>query len=266
MRLLIILMVLFGTTIGVVAADLPREQRIAGEIVDSIVVGDPVWLGTEDGQAFLAIYTAQETAKPEGGLIILHGRNAHPDWVGVVQPLRTELPASGWVTLSLQLPVAAVDAPADAYDLLVSESYPRIMAGIQYLKERDVTPIVLLGHSLGARIGLAYLASNPQAEVGALVAVGLPIGRSDPREDILGAIEKLRIPILDIYGSRDLQAVTQTARERAAVARRSGNEGYQQQEISGADHFFRGLDDTLVTRVRAWLKRWGSVPRDAQAK
>jgi hypothetical protein len=43
------------------------------------------------------------------------------------------------------------------------------------------------------------------------------------------------------------------SKERLRAALKGDSSAYQQLEIQGADHFFRGLDDDLVARVRAWI-------------
>jgi len=235
------------------ASDLLREQRIVNEIIDGIVVGEPVWL--QAGKLrFLAIHAEAERADVRGGAIILHGRDANPTWVDVVQPLRVGLPAAGWETLSLQLPVAAADALGAASADLIPEAFPRIAAAIDFFRQRGIVNLVLIGHSLGARMAVEYVAAEKPPEVRALVAIGLSAGRDRDR-GTLAALQQIRRPLLDIYGSRDIAGVLSSAPLRAAASRRAGNSAYRQLEMAGADHFFRGLDDTLISRVRSWMAR-----------
>ena len=70
------------------ASDLAREQRIAAEIEEGILVGEPVMLQA-GGSEFFAIYAEEESSYVKGAAIILHGRGAHPDWTEVIQPLRS---------------------------------------------------------------------------------------------------------------------------------------------------------------------------------
>jgi pimeloyl-ACP methyl ester carboxylesterase len=236
------------------AADLMREQRIAAEIEDAILVGEPIRLQAGE-VSFFAIHAEAETDRLRGAVILLHGRGANPDWNDVIKPLRTRLPEAGWETLSLQMPVAASDAPDRAYRALIPEAGPRIDAAVEFFRQRGFGNIVLLGHSLGSRMGLAWLAAGAPEEIRAFVAVGLPVGRGSGGQEALAALEKVKIPMLDIYGSQDIGAVRRSVRARAQAARRAGNSGYRQVEVAGADHFFRGLEDTLVLRVRAWIAR-----------
>ena len=239
------------------ASDLVREQRITEEIEESILVGEPIRLQAGDIE-FLAIHTEAETPTTKGAVILLHGRGAHPNWVDVIQPLRSELPDNGWETLSLQMPVASVEAPDQIWRDLIPEAFPRIKAGIEFLKQRKKTDITLLGHSLGARMGTEFLAVEKPKEIRRFVSVGLSANRKQPKSGTLGALQKISIPLLDIYGSRDISPVLDSARARSVAARKAENSNYRQIEVAGADHFFTGLDDTLLMRVRAWLARTAS--------
>lgn len=236
------------------ASDLVRELRITEEIEESILVGEAIRLQAGDIE-FLAIYSEAETANTKGAVILLHSRGAHPNWVDVIQPLRSELPSSGWETLSLQMPVAAAEAPDWIWLELIPEAFPRIKAGIEFLMQRKRRKIALLGHSFGARMGAEFLATVKPQEIGSFVAIGLPANRKEQDSGTLGALKKINIPLLDIYGSQDISQVLESARARAAAALQAKNSNYRQIEVAGADHFFNGLDDLLVAQVRAWLER-----------
>ena len=256
MRYLSVLFV--GLTVFVAAAgasDLVREGRIARGLTEELVVGEPLTLKAGDLE-FFAIHTAAETAEVRGGVILLHGRGAHPEWQDVIQPLRVELPKSGWETLSLQLPLAGVDGDAWTYEQLIPEADPRIAAAVEFLRQRKIRNIVLVGHSLGARMGVHYLASGQvPKEVRAMVAVGLHFGPEGSPVDTAGDLAQVKLPLLDIYGSRDLDRVLAGVQARAAAARKAENRAYRQTEVIGADHRFQGMDRTLVARVRAWMEK-----------
>ena len=92
-----------------VASDVEKERRWADQIVDALIDGEAVWLRAGEHD-FLGIYTEAEDADSKHSAIILHGVGVHPDWQQVVYPLRARLPALGWRTLSLQMPVLPNDA------------------------------------------------------------------------------------------------------------------------------------------------------------
>lgn len=247
--------------VSALASDLLQEQKNAIEIKESLVVGKAISLKAGD-QEFLAIHGEADIAEPKGAAILLHGMGGNPAWSPVVQSLRIGLPEHGWEILSLQMPVAPTGAATWSYDSLVPEAAPRITAAIEFLKQQEIEKIVLVGHSMGARMGLEAIAANAPKEVIALVAVGVPTKVEEPEAGVLGALQKIKLPILDIYGSRDLPLVLEGVKERLRAARKAENSGYQQVEIQGADHFFRGVEDDLLARARAWMGKQASMVKE----
>jgi len=239
---------------SVTASNLAREQRIAEQIVDAILDGEPIWLEA-DGRQFLAIYTEASTEKTLGGVILLHGMGANPDWTDVIQPLRVNLPDRGWDTLSIQLPVAAGDAEFSDYLPLIQEAAPRIQAAVDYFKSQQNSNLILIGHSLGARMGLVFLSNKAPAQIQGFVAIGLSAPKARDKNPVLDALAKIEIPMLDLYGRHDLASVTQTAELRHKAADRAI---YRQDMVEGADHFFHSLDTILISRVAAWIRRVAS--------
>ena len=60
--------------------------------------------------------------------------------------------------------------------------------------------------------------------------------------------------MLDLYGDDDLPGVLETAEARKAGA--AHNARYSQQVIEGANHFFDGVDDELISAVVDWVQRF----------
>lgn len=54
-------------------------------------------------QEFYALYQAHQTARPLGGVVLLHDEGQHGDWPRLTRPLRLGLAQHGWATLSLNL-------------------------------------------------------------------------------------------------------------------------------------------------------------------
>lgn len=234
------------------ASDQAKEQRWEAQIVDALIVGEPVKLKAGKVE-FLGIFAENATEEAMGGAIILHGIGAHPAWPEVIQPLRTGLPDYGWATLSLQMPILANDAAGEDYAPLFPEVGPRIQAGVDYLKKRGIRNIVIVAHSMGTAMASYYLSQKPDPSVTAYVAIGMNALKSDPRMDNTVSLRKITLPILDIYGSRDLPGVMASAKARRTAAAKAGNKRYTQIQIEGADHFFNNMDSLLVKRVRGWM-------------
>lgn len=235
------------------ASDLAKEQRWADQIVDELIDGDAVWLEA-DGQKFLSILTPA-AGDTKGGVIVMHGIGVHPNWPQVVYPLRVQLAERGWTTLSLQMPILPNEAEAREYIPLLNEVPGRIRAGIAALKGQDAEPIFLVTHSLGSGMARHFLAAGGDAAIRGFAGVGMVVNKQVPQINSLHALEKIRLPVLDLYGENDLKTVVDTAAERAAAAQAGGNANYVQVKIPGADHFFEGFEEPLVQTVADWLSK-----------
>jgi pimeloyl-ACP methyl ester carboxylesterase len=234
------------------ASDLEREQRLAEQTIDAIFDGEPRMLDAS-GQAFLGIYTETETIPEKGAAIILHGRGTHPDWEQVANPLRIALPAHGWSTLSLQMPVLAKDASFYDYEPIFPEAIPRIEAGIRYLRRQGTRRIVLIAHSCGVHMSMAWLKQQGDAGIDAYIGIGM--GATDYQQPMRRPFpfDRIRVPLLNIYGSNDYPAVQRQAQQLEPLL--AGiNPASAQIQIEGADHYFDGQNEALVEAVIDWLE------------
>ena len=100
-----------------------------------------------------------------------------------------------------------------------------------------------------------YMSKNPDKAIRALVAVGVSgvMYKEDDKVGYLNALKTIKVPILDIFGSKDLPSVLKGEKAKAATARKAGNKSYTQVKITGANHFFDNKEDILIKRVRGWL-------------
>ncbi|MCU7924930.1 MAG: alpha/beta hydrolase family protein [Candidatus Thiodiazotropha sp. (ex Dulcina madagascariensis)] len=252
MRLILLLLAYLAPAAQ--ASNLSMEQRIAVAIDRPTLQGKAVWLETGTGR-FLAILNETTAPKRHGGALLLHDRGTHADWHEVINPLRRQLASNGWDSLSLQMPVSDDPPDLDALQALLTEASPRIQAAIDYLANRQIENLVFVGHGLGATMALNHATSRPSQDLRGIVAIGLSMAQDNERDPVYQAMVGLEIPILDLYGSRDLASVTGSAAARRAAAAKNPRADYRQDRVAGADHFFKGLQDHLVTRIRAWLRR-----------
>lgn len=252
-RIVIIIFFLIMVNQVALASDLAREQRIADEIADSIVDGDIVYLNSGEHE-FLNIYTETDIIASEGAIIILHGRGFHPDWEDVVHPLRVGLAASGWNTLSMQMPV--LDKTAKYYDYVpvLAESFPRIEAGLDYLKQQGNKKIVLIAHSCSVHMVMAWVDAGRFRDINAYVGIGM--GATDYKQPMAKPfpLEKISVPILDVYGADEYPAVLRGAGERYKMIESAGNKKSKQLVVPRANHYFTGQGDALLETVRSWLR------------
>ena len=253
MRNLLLTMVIFSSWLTVGAAsDLEKEKRWSEQISDSLLTGEALELKAGN-ISFMGIYTEAAQGETGNAVILVHGIGAHPDWPEVIHPLRVRLPEHGWATLSVQMPILANDAELKDYLPLFDESGPRLKAAIDYLHAHGARTVVIVAHSLGASMAARFVADNPGA-VNGLVLIGMSVIDLDDKMNGALALEKISVPVLDLYGSRDLEGVLNPNGTRASAARKAGNSNYQQFAIEGGDHFYMGLEDELVRRVYGWLK------------
>lgn len=234
-------------------SNLKREKNWADQVVDAVVVGEPVWLSARRHK-FLALYAPPAQAGVRG-VILLHGRGVHPAW-GFIDNLRTDLAEAGFHTLSLQMPILATDAPFGAYGKTFPEAFERIDAGIQYLKQKGVKRVLLIGHSSGAMTAVAYAAKRPQAPVTGVVAIGLstfPSGPDAMQPAIM--LKSVRVPVLDLYGANDLHEVLSYTEARRTAAQAAGNNGYSAVRVADANHFFTDQYEALKKHILDWLRR-----------
>jgi len=230
---------------------------MAEQIVDAILDGEPFELAAADGQRFLAIYTESDAPEPpRGTAIILHGRGFHPDWATVIHPLRVQLPERGWHTLSIQLPVLGTSATYYDYAPVFADAAPRIDAAVAEARSRDDGPIVIIAHSCGYHMAQHWLETGGRPAMGSIDAfVGIGMGATDFGQQMVRPfiLDRLTVPVLDVFGRRDFPAVRRLAATRLEAMRAAGHPHSAQRVVAGADHYYRGREDRLVEIIAGWL-------------
>lgn len=223
-------------------ADYAREQRWADEITPAILVGDPVQLVLPTGRKFLGIYAPN--SKAQAGVIVVHGLGVHPDW-GLINPLRSLLSEQGYATLSVQMPVLTNEARGSDYPPTFPEAAERITVAVNYLRGKGHQKIAIVSHSLGARMANVFLNQANAPAINAWVAISISGEYTQP--------EMFKAPVLDLYGEKDLPAMLEGAAKRANAIQKI--RGSAQVSVTGADHFFNGMDTELVRTVKLFLDR-----------
>ena len=224
------------------AQDYEKEKRWADEIRKTLMVGDAVWLEQKKGHRFIALHT--EAGKPRGAAIIAHGRGWNPDFE-LYGSLRAKLAESGYTTLSIQLPVLPSTAILGLYVPLYPDARERFQLAVDFLKAKGYRNIAIVSHSLGATMANQYLIRTEDTSVGAWVFIGILQG--------LEEMYRIRIPVLDVFGSQDWTVTMWGADERKKQIEK--NPGSGQVMVQDAKHFFEDREDELVRLVVAFLDR-----------
>lgn len=243
MRTLLATLIVFSSISTLAAPDYEREKRWDDEVSPGIVVGEPLYLQQKNGHKFLAIYTEATAAKM--GLVVVHGLGIHPDW-GMIGTLRQQLPEHGYATLSIQMPVLAVDAKPEAYAATFPEATERLQLAVADLKAKGHKRVAIVSHSMGSRMTHGYMARNPA--VNAWASLGIPAALGPGAPLTYGAI---KVPVLDLYGANDFPPVLKGAAARKASLK--GNPKSKQVVIAEADHFFAGHEEEMVSAVKTFL-------------
>ena len=229
------------------------EQQIAAKLAEDAAATEVVWLEA-GGDEFIGLFNQQTGVKAAGAAIILHGMGGHADWPRVISPLRQSLPEQHWTTLSIQLPLVAIENPIEDYGKTLNAAADRIQAAVRFLRKRKFMNIVIIGQSFGAASALYYLAQPERPKALAMVAIGLQdYAFLKPNIDVLVLIEKTSVPLLDIYGEHDYRRVVEQAPDRRLAAKKANNKKYTQIEIQGANHYFYKNEELLAKRIRGWL-------------
>ncbi len=237
---------------------------------------------TVAGQEIDATYLEETLGKRHGAIIMLHDSGNSLEDQGVVTPLRHALPQYGWSTLTLTLDYpfkadillsptlenvsearasSAMESASETQDKQVTDSkgntptlppisnQQRIETAIAFLKAKNIDRIIILGHGKGGTIAVGLFDKISTAIAG-LALIGTPeLSNSD--ETTFSVMQK---PIIDLYGDKDLEGVEQAVTKRKIVMKRGINKRYVVRKVAGADHFFTGLQSSLVTTIRGWLK------------
>ncbi len=230
--------------------DYAREQRLADEIVDVILDGDPEWLQA-NGREFLSIYYEADDSR--AAVIILHGRGFHPDWADAVSPLRIGLVDRGYTTLALQMPVLEKDAKYYDYIPIFGNAHERIEAGIEFLRGQGHERVILLAHSCGAHMAMDWVRAKRDSGIDGYIGLGM--GATDYRQPMHQPfpLDWMRVPILDLYAGEDFPAVQRMAPARKQMIEKAGHPRSMQTVLPGADHYYTDFGEPLVARVADWL-------------
>jgi pimeloyl-ACP methyl ester carboxylesterase len=228
--------------IPALAQDYEKEKRWSDGIIKTLIIGNAEWLQQKNGHRFLALYT--EAEKPRGAVIVAHGRGWSPDFE-LYGTLRTRLAELGYTTLAIQLPVLPSTAILGLYVPLYPDARERFQLAVDFLKAKGHRNIGIVSHSLGATMANQYLIRTDETAVRAWVFIGILQG--------LEETFRIKIPVMDVYGSHDWTVILQGASERNAQIQRMA--GSTQVEVPGAKHFFEGKEEELLRTIVTFLDK-----------
>jgi alpha/beta superfamily hydrolase len=122
-----------------------------------------------------------------------------------------------------------------------------VRTALDWLDREFHLPLIFAGFSFGAAVGL--LAACPDARVGAVIGLGLPVVTIDDRDYDFEFLRNCTKPKLFVSGDRD---------QFGPRAKLEGTVGSLPEPkklviIEGADHFFAGRLRELRETIEAWI-------------
>ena len=224
------------------AQDYEREARWAEQTLAAPVFGDAVQIEQKNGHRFLALYL--RAADERGAVVIAHGRGWSPDFE-LYGDLRVRLADAGYSTLSIQMPVLPGSAKLGDYLLTFSDADERLALAITWLRAKGDARVAIVSHSLGATMANHYLINTPGPTADAWVFISIINGLED--------MFRVKIPVLDVFGSEDWDVTRFGADERTAQIAKNADS--QQVIIPGGRHFYEGKREQLASVTVAFLDR-----------
>ena len=157
--------------------------------------------------------------------------------------MRVKLAEAGYTTLSIQLPVLGPGAKVGDYIPTYADGAERYELAAKFLREKGYRNAAIVSHSLGATMANQYLIKADETTVKAWVFVGIING--------LEEMFRIKIPVLDVFGSKDWEITQVGAYERKRQIDKVL--GSQQVIVPDALHFFEGKEDELVRVIVIFL-------------
>ena len=151
----------------------------------------------------------------------------------------------GYTTLSIQLPVLPSTAILGLYVPLYPDARERFHLAVEFLKAKGYKDIAIVSHSLGATMANQYLIRTDDTTVKAWVFVGILQG--------LEEAYRIKIPMLDVFGSKDWDVTRWGADERKKQLDKVPGSG--QVVVPNATHFFPGQEEELLKVIGSFLAR-----------
>ena len=231
-----------------------REARIASQTLETLFIGEPVWLANETKakNSFLGLVTS--TNDYSYSILMIHGTGQGPDTPYVIGPMRELLSENGYETLSIQMPVLSEDTNYDSYTAEFNEAGNRIQAGIKFLRQASPkNQIIILGHSMGSTMLMEWINKNDSKNVSGIITIGLGSTNQKKSIDQVFSSADIELPILDILGEKDYDSVLWSAPLRRSAINATHQKS-DQVVIKNADHFFNGHEKQVAISIASWIK------------
>lgn len=250
------------------------------------------------GESQLGLFLPAARPEPLGGVLLIAGPGEHANWPELIGPARTSLSDAGWHTLAISLPDAPTapqidiapepTEPAAASDAPIPEIVPEaellaasdeidvapeappearyseratalIRAGWQVLEGEGAHQVHIIARDESAYWALLAASSSTKGQPPAtLILHQARQPSSSPDPSLESLFENTERPLLDLL-NLEVTADRQLAASHLRIARRTGNQSYQQVDLAPISRS-AFADDMLDKRLRGWLTRHYQAP------
>ena len=228
--------------------DKSRELMIYEQNLNEIFDGEHVYVNYKHGRfSMLEIYNQNY----KSAVLYLHGRGLNPNEQNLAHPIRVEM-SSFYNTYSLQLPVLKKQSTYYEYSQIFYDSDERILSAIEHILRKN-DKVILIAHSCGVHMLMSYIKNkNLSSHISSLVLIGS--GAVDKGQKLIYSYpyEKIKIPILDLFGENDFDLVLRKSNERNKSIQKTHSKS-QQIIIKSSNHYHNDNSNRVITHVKKWL-------------
>ena len=230
------------------APDKDRESMIYEQNLIEIFDGEHHYVNYKFGKySMLEIYNNDYNT----AVLYLHGRGLNPNEQNLAQPVRVGM-SDSYNTYSLQLPVLRKKSTYFEYTKIFYDSDERILSAIEHIQKKNKN-IIIIAHSCGVHMLMSFIKNmNLPDNISSLILIGS--GAVDKGQKLIYTYpyDKIKVPLLDLYGDNDFDLVLKNSNERNKIIKRTNTKS-QQIKIKSSDHYHTDNSNQVITAVKKWL-------------
>jgi hypothetical protein len=192
-----------------------------------------------------------QNEKHQHALLFLHGRGLNPNEQNLAYPLRVVM-SNSLNTYSIQLPVLKKQSTYLEYTKIFYDSDERILSALEHIYKKN-NKVIIIAHSCGVHMLMSFIRNNNLSKnITSLVLIGS--GAVDKGQKLIYKYpyNKIKIPILDIFGESDFNLVLNNASKRKQLIEGTSAKS-QQIKIKSSDHYHTDNSERVITFVKKWL-------------
>tara|TARA_X000001036_G_scaffold433471_1_gene471145 strand:- start:152 stop:925 length:774 start_codon:yes stop_codon:yes gene_type:complete len=228
--------------------DKSRESMIYEQTLSEIFDGKHLYIDYKFGKSsMLEIYDEEHNT----AVLFLHGRGLSPNEENLAYPVRVSM-SNLYNTYSLQLPVLKKQSTYLEYTKIFYDSDERISSALEYIYKKN-NKVIIIAHSCGVHMLMSFIQNkNLSNNISSLVLIGSGAVDKGQRLIYEYPYEKIKVPILDLFGENDFNLVLKNAKKRKQLIKETSVKS-QQIKIKSSNHYHVDNSEKVITFVKKWL-------------